>query len=173
MGSEKYAILWCNKASTKNTKVMKKLIISLAMLLIGTLAFSQTYYAPRPTKRDVSYQVGAAMMSYNDYSMYGFSVGVNYKERVEAGFFHVRDYVSKEAFMDTRWGGWYATVSIPANDCIAIGPVIRLAKHDNVWQAPYVGGEVRFDLSWNVKLGIEYGKGEATGMGVKLIWNLY
>ncbi|GEM_PF-2144853 len=152
---------------------MKKLVITLAMLVIGSVAFSQTYYSPRPHKRDFSYQVGAALMSYNDYTMYGFSAGINYKERIEAGYFHVRDYVSKETFMDTRWGGWYTTISIPANDCIALGPVVRFTKHDNVWQKPYFGAEVRFDVSWNVKAAIEYGKGEATGMGVKLVWNLY
>ena len=143
------------------------------MLMISSIAFSQTYYNPRPQKRDFSYQVGAAVMSYNDFTMYGFSAGLNYKERIEAGFFHVRDYVSKETFMDTRWGGWYAAVSIPANDCITLGPVVRFAKHDNVWQNPYLGGQVQFDLSWNVKMALEYGKGEATGMGVRLTWNLY
>ena len=153
---------------------MKRIVLTLLLLIVGSIACAQSYYHKKqPLEKNFSYQVGASVMSYNNHTMYGYFMGVNFKERLELGYFHVRDYVSKETFMDTRWGGFYAGLMFPLNECITVGAVVRRTRHDLVRQQTYLGAEFRFSLSESVKLAVEYGKGEAVGTGVKLIWNLY
>ena len=158
----------------QNAKVMKKLILIAALLVAGNAAFAQTYYYKKEVKKDFSFQVAPTAVNYADYNLFGFSLGVNFKEVINVSYFHTRDYKSKEgSYMDTRWSGLYAAVMPPINDCVEVGPVARLTALDVEWQKPYFGAEARLDLGWNTKLGFEYGKADHKAMSVKLIWNIY
>ncbi len=153
---------------------MKKLIIIAAIFLAGSTAFAQSYYYKNEVKRNFTFQVAPTAFNYADYNLIGFSIGVNYKEVLNLSYFHTRDYKSKETtYMDTRWAGLYAAAMFPVNDCIEVGPVMRLTTLDNDFQKPYFGAEARIDLSWNTKIGFEFGKANHQAVGVKLIWNLY
>lgn len=153
---------------------MKKLVYIVALLVAGSTAFAQSYYYKNEVKKDFSFQVAPTAVNYADYNLYGFSIGVNFKEVINLSYFHTRDYKSKEtSHMDTRWSGLYAAVMLPISDCVEVGPVARLTALDLEWQKPYFGAEARVDLSWNTKLGFEYGKSNHEAMSVKLIWNLY
>lgn len=152
---------------------MKKLIYIAALLVASSAAFAQTYYYKNQQKNNVSFQVAPQAFQYGDYTMYGFSLGMNVKEVLNISYFHTRDYVSKETFMDTRWAGLHAGLMIPVTDKMDIGPSVRLATLDGEFEKMYYGAEVRFDVAWNTKLGLEYGRGKETVFGVKFIWNIY
>ncbi|WP_286756041.1 hypothetical protein [Roseivirga sp. UBA838] len=153
---------------------MKKLMCIAVLLLGCSTAFSQTYYYKHQRKKDFSFQVAPTVATYGDNPLYGFSLGVNFKEVFNFSYFHTRDYKSKEgSYMDTRWAGLYTAIMLPVNDCFQVGPTFRMAALDAQFEKPYFGVEGRVNLAWNTKLGFEYGKSNERAMSVKLIWNIY
>lgn len=153
---------------------MKNLILLLAIVFIGNLSFAQNYYFDSQQKRAMSFQVGVNSSVYNDHLMNGFQIGGNFNEQFDISIFHVRDLKSsKESWMDNRWFGLNLNYMFDVGEIVQLGPIARISSFNSEFQKPFFGIESRFDISWNAKVGLFYGKGESNSAGIKLIWNIY
>jgi len=142
------------------------------MLLVGSNSvFSQTYYKARYEK-PFTFQVAPTYFNYGG-DLFGYQIGVNFKEVFNLSYFHTRDYDFGERYMDDRFAGIQSSIMLPVGDYMQIGPSVRLATYNSEFQKLFIAGEARFDLSESWKLGFEYGVGEKKGFGLKFIWNMY
>lgn len=151
---------------------MKKLVIIVTMLVASNIAAAQTYYYKARAEKSFTFQLAPTYFNYGG-DLYGFQMGVNYKEVLNIGYFHTRDYQFGENFMDNRFSGVQAGIMLPITEDVQVGPSFRVATYNEEFQKVFVGAEVRFDMSEAWKFAIEYGKGEKAGFGLKLIWNMY
>lgn len=153
---------------------MKNLILLLALVFIGNVSVAQNNYFVSQQKRAMSFQVGINSGVYNDHLMHGFQIGGNFDEKFEVSIFHLRDLKSQsEGWMDNRWFGLNLNYMLDVNEVIQLGPIARLSSFNSEFQKPFFGIESRFDIAWNAKVGLFYGKGQSNGAGIKLIWNIY
>jgi hypothetical protein len=133
----------------------------------------ESYYYKQRKAKPLSFQVSPQVIYQNGNVLYGSGIGVNYNEMVSIAYFHSRDYDFSDVFMDNRWAGIYMAFTLPVHDAIDLGPVVRFSTFNTEWQKVYVGAELRVDIGWNTKLGVEYGKGNEEAVSLKLIWNIY
>ena len=152
---------------------MIKHTLIIVLLGLSNWVCGQTHYFSDSHPKNLSFQVAPTLVSYGEYAFYGYQIGLNYKEVLSVNYFHTRDYESRESYMDSRWAGLYTAVIIPASENLGIGPVYRLLAFNGKFQKPYMGIEARFDVSWNLKFGLEFGKSSSEAAVFKLIWNLY
>lgn len=158
---------------------MKKIILIALALLMSNFAFAQySSHFKRDSRKPLTFQVAPSIFSYHDHTVYGFHIGMNYKEIVNLSYFAMRDYDFGNGIKDYGWYGLNAAIMIPVVDKIVVCPVVRLANINGDWEKPYFGAEMRYDLSSKLKFGLEYGssKGETNrheGFGLKMIWNIY
>jgi hypothetical protein len=153
-------------------KAMKKLVVIIAMLAASNLAVAQTYYSKANAEKPFTFQLAPTYFNYGG-DLYGFQLGINYKETLNIGYFHTRNYQFGENFMDDRFSGVQASIVLPITEGVQVGPSFRVATYNEEFQKVFIGAEVRFDMSDAWKFAIEYGKGEKKGFGMKLIWNIY
>ena len=151
---------------------MKKLIIIIAMLAASNLVFSQSYYYKAKYEKPFTFQLAPTYFNYGG-DLYGFQLGLNYKEVFNISYFNTRDYEFGERFMDDRFAGLQSSIMLPITDQVQVGPSVRLATYNEEFQKLFVGAEVRLDISNTWKFALEYGQGEQKGFGLKLIWNMY
>lgn len=157
---------------------MKKLVYIALALLMSNIAFAQySNHFRREREKAFTFQVAPSVFNYNEHTVFGFHIGVNYKEIVNVSYFAMRDYNFGDSIKDYGWYGLNTAIMIPVVDKMGVGPVVRLANINGDWEKPYFGAEIRYDLSDKVKFGLEYGssKGETkrhNGFGLKLIWNI-
>ncbi|WP_323757167.1 hypothetical protein [Roseivirga sp.] len=149
---------------------MKKLLVITFLLLMSNTGFSQTYHQAKERK-SFTFQVAPTYFNYGG-CLFGYQIGVNFKEVFNMSYFHTRDYDFGERYMDDRFAGIQSSVMLPIGDFMQIGPSVRLAKFNSKSQKVFVAAEARFDLSDSWKLGLEYGVGEKRGAGLKFIWNM-
>jgi len=158
---------------------MKKLVLIVIVLMVSNITFAQYNSSRyRSGKRPLTFQVAPSVFSYDNTAVFGFHIGLNYKEALNLSYFSMRDYNFSDGIKDYGWYGLNAAYMLNLSDNIGIGPVVRLANINGDWEKPYFGAEIRYDLSWNTKLGFEYGRsnnetGASQGFGFKLIWNIY
>jgi hypothetical protein len=151
---------------------MKKLITIVVFLIVGNLASAQSYYYKDTHKRDFTFQVAPTYFNYNG-DLYGYQLGINYKEVINISYFHTRSYQFGENWMDDRFAGIQTSVVFPVCDKVQIGPSVRIATYNEEWQKVFIGVETRVDVSDVLKFALEYGAGDQKGFGLKLIWNMY
>lgn len=157
---------------------MKKLVLIVMVLMVSNIAFAQYSKWNNNRKKPVTFQVAPSAFSYNDNMVFGFHIGVNYKEALNVSYFAMRDYDFSDGIKDYGWYGLNAAYMLKLGDHLAIGPVLRLASINGEWEKPYYGAEMRYNLNRNWKIGFEYGsakseKGPHKGFGFKFIWNMY
>ena len=151
---------------------MKKLVIIVTMLVASNIAAAQTYYYKAKAEKPFTFQLAPTYFNYGG-DLYGFQLGLNYKEVFNISYFNTRDYEFGERFMDDRFAGLQSSIMLPITDQVQVGPSVRLATYNEEFQKLFVGAEVRLDISNTWKFALEYGKGEKKGFGMKLIWNMY
>lgn len=157
---------------------MKKLVLILIAIFLSNFAIAQYSRFNEAPKRNFTFQVAPSVFSYNNNALYGFHIGVNYKEALNVSYFSMRDYDFSEGIKDYGWYGLNAAYMFNLGEHLAVGPVVRLANINGVWEKPYYGAEVRYDLTESLKFAVEYGRANnetqvAEGFGMKLIWNIY
>ncbi|KYG80223.1 hypothetical protein [Roseivirga echinicomitans] len=149
---------------------MKKLLAITFLLLVSNTVFSQTYHQAKEGN-SFTFQVAPTYFNYGGY-LFGYQIGINFKEVFNISYFHTRDYDFGERYMDDRFAGIQSSVMLPIGDNMQIGPSVRLAKYNSEAQKVFIAAEARVDLNESWKLGFEYGVGEKRGFGLKFIWNL-
>lgn len=157
---------------------MKKILITLALLMVANMAFAQLGKFRRGRKPPLTFQVAPSVFTYSDHTVYGFHIGLNVKESFNVSYFNMRDYRFGENVKDFGWYGVSTAYVFNFNSVFALGPVLRLANINGKWESPYLGAEMRLGLTKKTKLGFEYGvsnseQGNRTGLGLKFIWNIY
>lgn len=157
---------------------MKKLIITILILVVAQIAYSQNYnnrsYRPGKPKA-LTFQVAPSVVSY-DGAKYGFGIGANFKQVVSFNYFHTRDYgVNEERpYLDNRYAGFHLSVAQPIAQHLEVAVGLRQATLNNVWQKTMITTEARIKFSDSWRFGFEYGaKGERKLLAAKLIFNLY
>ena len=150
---------------------MKRLLIIAFLLILGSPVFSQDYYYEKE-KKPFTIQVAPTYFNYGG-GLFGYEIGVNFKEVFNISYFHTRDYDFHERYMDDRFAGVQSSLMLPLGSYLEVGPSVRLGTYNCEIQKLFVAAEVRVDLNESWKIGLEYGIGEKEGFGLKFIWNIY
>tara|TARA_A100000171_G_C2127517_1_gene144492 strand:+ start:811 stop:1266 length:456 start_codon:yes stop_codon:yes gene_type:complete len=151
---------------------MKKLMIIAILLLVSNVVFSQTHYYKAKYEKPFTFQVAPTYFNYGG-DLFGYQIGINFKEVFNLSYFHTRDYDFGERYMDDRFAGIQSSIMLPVGEYMQVGPSVRLATYNTELQKVFIAAEVRLDLSDAWKLGLEYGAGDKKGFGLKFIWNMY